>query len=223
MNQLITTGIVLSRTDYGEADRILTLLTPDYGKLRLIAKGVRRIKSKLAGGIELFSISQLTFIKGRGEIGTLVSTRLDKHYRGIVANLDRTMLGYELIKQLNKVTEEAVDKEFFDLLQKTFEALDDSTIPLTIVRLWFKLQLLDLTGRGPNLQTDEHGVKLQTSKKYEFNLDHMAFRASDGEGRFTSDHIKLLRIARGYTPLVIAHVQGSQSLAEDFLSLLEGI
>jgi len=39
----------LSRTDYGEADRILTVLTPDYGKLRLLAKGVRKVKSKLGG------------------------------------------------------------------------------------------------------------------------------------------------------------------------------
>src|SRR5688572_21914665 len=104
MNQTVTEAIVLSRTDYGEADRILTLLTPDHGKLRLIAKGVRRVKSKLAGGIELFSITSITYIKGRGDIGTLVSTRLAKYYDQIVKDLDRTMLGYDLIKQLNRVT-----------------------------------------------------------------------------------------------------------------------
>ena len=41
MKQLVSQAVVLSRTDYGEADRILTLLTPDQGKLRLLAKGVR--------------------------------------------------------------------------------------------------------------------------------------------------------------------------------------
>lgn len=106
MNQIVTTAIVLGRTDYGEADRILTLLTPDQGKLRLLAKGVRRVKSKLAGGIELFSVSTITFVRGRGDIGALVSTRLNKHYGHIVQDLDRTMLGYELLKQLNKTTED---------------------------------------------------------------------------------------------------------------------
>ncbi|MDO8591465.1 MAG: DNA repair protein RecO, partial [bacterium] len=71
MNRYVTQGIVLSRTDFGEADRILTFLTNDHGKVRAIAKGVRKSKSKLAGGIELFSISDLTLIIGRGEINTL--------------------------------------------------------------------------------------------------------------------------------------------------------
>src|SRR5215467_6436426 len=102
MNQLNTSSIILARTDFGEADRILTLLTPDYGKLRLMAKGVRRVKSKLAGGIELFSVSDISLMRGRGDIGTLVSSRLVVHYRHIVEDIDRTMLGYELTRQLNR-------------------------------------------------------------------------------------------------------------------------
>src|ERR1700722_4601390 len=100
MNQIISTGIVLSRTDFGEADRILTMLSPDFGKLRLIAKGVRRERSKLAGGIELFSVSNITFIKGKRDIDTLISTRLIQHYRNIVTDIGRVQLGYKLIKLL---------------------------------------------------------------------------------------------------------------------------
>jgi recombinational DNA repair protein (RecF pathway) len=57
---------------------------PDSGKLSLMAKGVRKVKSKLAGGIELFSTSEITYIPGRGSVGTLVSSRLMRHYGGIV-------------------------------------------------------------------------------------------------------------------------------------------
>src|SRR5665213_4492942 len=124
MKQIITKGIVLSRTDYGEADRILTLLTPDQGKLRLMARGVRRMKSKLAGGIELFSVSDITFIRGRGEIGTLVSTRLRTYYRNIVQDIERVQLGYELIKSLNKATEDAPEVDYFELMERSFAALD---------------------------------------------------------------------------------------------------
>jgi DNA repair protein RecO (recombination protein O) len=125
VKQLLTEGIILSRIEYGEADRIITVLTPEHGKLRLMARGVRRIKSKLAGGIELFSVSDLSYIKGKGEIGTLVSSRLKTHYGSIVQDLSRVQLGYELIKLINKATEDQPDEEYFNLLRESFKALDD--------------------------------------------------------------------------------------------------
>ena len=113
MNQLVTTGIVLHRTNYGEADRIITILTPDMGKLHLIARGVRKVNAKLAGGIELFSVSSVTFIRGKGELGTMVSARLEEHFGEIAKDIDRTMLGYELIKKLDKITEDEADESWF--------------------------------------------------------------------------------------------------------------
>ena len=59
MNRISTRSIILTRINYAEADRIITFLTPSNGKVRAIAKGVRKAKSKLAGGIELFSISDI--------------------------------------------------------------------------------------------------------------------------------------------------------------------
>src|ERR1700761_4426140 len=115
MKQILTTGIILSRPDYGEADRIITVLTPDRGKLRLMARGVRKVKSKLAGGIELFSTSHITYIEGRGEIGTLVSTRLIKHYGNVINDIDRVQLGYELIKQTNRATEDEPEAAYYEL------------------------------------------------------------------------------------------------------------
>lgn len=222
MRQLTTTGIILNRTDYGEADRILTLLTPDYGKLRVLAKGVRRVKSKMAGGIELFSISQLGFIKGRGELSTLTSTRLEKHYRNIAKDLDRTMVGYDMIKRLDRATEEAAEREFFDILQHVFEALDDKNISLPVVQLWFVMQLLEAAGRSPNLVTDVTGAKLEIDGSYGFNSEEMTFYKAE-QGRFGGDHIKLLRLARDYSPTVLGHVTNSQKMIKDLLLLLEGL
>lgn len=213
MNQIVTEGIVLSRIDYGEADRIITLLTPDQGKLRLMAKGVRRIKSKLAGGIELFSISSITFVKGRGEIGTLVSTRLAKHYGRIVADLDRTMVGYDLIKQLNKVTEDEPEPEYFELLKQVFEALDDPKVSLPLVRFWFAARLLNLGGHTPNLQTDTEGRGLEAGQTYDFNAEAMCFRQRPG-GKFDTNAIKFLRLSFSKSNLrALASVQGADELA----------
>jgi DNA repair protein RecO (recombination protein O) len=220
MKQLVTQGIILSRTDYGEADRILTLLTPDQGKLRLLARGVRRVKSKLAGGIELFSISNITFVRGRGDIGTLISTRLVKYYSRIVQDLERTMAGYELIKQINKVTEDEPGPEYFELLKNTFEALDDPEIPLPLVRLWFSARLLRLSGHSPNLQTDAAGQKLDPKNIYDFDLEQMCFVPSDS-GKFTASHIKFLRLGFSAHPAkTLAQVQGGAKLADDLAPVI---
>ncbi len=192
MNQIVTKGIVLTRTDYGEADRIITMLTPDHGKVRVIAKGVRRVKSKLAGGIELFSVSNITYIPGRKEIGTLVSTRLLRHFGNIVKDIDRTMLGYDLLKRLNKATEDDVDDDYFALLTEGLLALDGALHP-RVIEMWFDAQLLRLSGHQPNLITDSKQRKLQASDQYGFDFETMTFFARDG-GEFTTDHIKLLRL-----------------------------
>lgn len=118
MQTIATTGIVLSRTNYQEADRIMTFLTSNQGKVRVIAKGVRKAKSKMAGGIELFSVSGITYVSGVSELHTLVSARLKKHYGNIVADINKTLLAYEFMKRINKVTEDAAGAEYFELLNK---------------------------------------------------------------------------------------------------------
>lgn len=220
MNQIQTTGIILSRTDYSEADRIITVLTPDQGKLRLMAKGVRKSNSKLAGGIELFSVSQLSYLKGRGEIGTLISTRLVNHYGKIVKNIDRVQLGYSLIKILNKTTEDQPEPAYFKLLQKGFEALDDSSIGTELIGLWFQAQLLSLDGHMPNLITDSSGNELAVDNNYEFDIDAVAFMAKP-DGHFTADHIKCLRLLfGGNSPAVLGRVEGLANLLPDLEPLL---
>ncbi len=221
MKQLVTSAIILSRTDYGEADRILTLLTPDQGKLRMVARGVRRIKSKLAGGIELFSVSTVTFARGRGELGTLVSTRLVKHYAHIVTDITRTMAGYDLIKKLNKITEDSPEPEYFELLKQAFEALDDLEIPVPLVQFWFAAQLLRLGGHTPNLQIDDSGKKLVADQLYDFDFDRQTFVANPLNGRFEANHIKFLRLVfAGNTPKAMMQVQGMGTLLRDCMPLI---
>ncbi|HEV7454132.1 MAG TPA: DNA repair protein RecO [Candidatus Saccharimonadales bacterium] len=225
MKQLVTRAIILSRTDYGEADRILTVLTPEYGKLRLMAKGVRRVKSKLAGGIELFSVSEITFIRGKSELGTLASTRLISHYGHIVQDLQRTMTGYDLIKQLHKLTEDEAEADYFDLLHRAFEALDDADIPLPVITFWFAAQVLRFGGHTPNLRTDVSGAKLEAGVLYDFNFENMSFMtAPEGLGRYNADHIKLLRIVFGeHTPKTISQVQGTAPLVVLLGSLVDAM
>jgi DNA repair protein RecO (recombination protein O) len=220
MNQKTATAIILRRTDFGEADRILTVLTPDDGKMRLMARGVRRVKSKLAGGIELFSVSHITYITGRGEIGTLVSTRLDKHFGTIIKDIDRVQLGYELIKRLDTATEDEAESTYFDLLHHGFMALDDPSIPTDLIRLWFDAQLLGIGGHVPNLHTDTTGAKLAAEQQYNFDIEAMTF-TPHSSGRFAAADIKFLRLLFSATaPQVLAKIEGHESYAKRTRSLV---
>lgn len=212
MNSQRTKGIILSRTDFGEADRIITVLTPDYGKLWLMAKGVRKPKSKLAGGIELFSVSDLTFIRGRGEIGTLISSRLDKHYDKIIQDIERVQLGYDLIKMINKATEDEPEPEYFETLVQALEALNEEDISQELIRAWFSAQLLRMAGHSPNLRTTGNGQKLEAGATYAFDFEAMAFIPQE-KAPFTANHIKTLRLLFStHSPQDIHKVQNISDL-----------
>ncbi len=220
-----TLGIVLARTNFGEADRIITFLTPDHGKVKVIAKAVRKSKSKLAGGIELFSTTDIGFVSGRAEINTLTSSRLVKHYGNIVKDLDRTNAGFLYIKMLARATEDHPEPAYFHLLQEAFQSLDDFNIGLELINLWFNMQLLKLAGHAPNLKADSSGAKLQLNKTYDFNLDKMSFSQPDQrKGNFNSGHIKFLRLGFGaQTPHLLQRVKDAPTLAMPVQPLVQAM
>lgn len=216
MNRYTTQGIVLTRTDFGEADRIITFLTPDRGKIKAMVRGVRKAKSKLAGGVELFSVSDLTILVGKGDIDTLMSSRLATHYGRIVKDVAATQAGFEFLKLINKATEEQPEPAYFNLLRQTLESLNDSNLPPQITALWADMHLLKLAGHMPDLRSDLSGAKLTQSKSYDFHLDAMRFAPKeDKEGNHSSNHIKFLRVGfAAASPQVLARVKDANNLTD---------
>lgn len=224
MKYLKTMGIVLARTNYGEADRIITFLTPDAGKVRVLAKSVRKSKSKLAGGIELFSITNLNLVIGRGELYTLTGARLVKYYSQIVKNLDRTNAGYEMIRLLKQATEDAADPGYFILMENAFASLDDPVVDLNVAELWFRCRLIRLSGHSPNLQTDTNGDPLDKSKTYSFDFNRMAFQPAKSKSGLSASYIKFLRLNLGSNqPRVINRIEGSAQLSKACAPLVNSI
>lgn len=223
MNQLSTQGIILARTNYGEADRIVTMLTPDHGKIRLLARGVRKVRSKLAGGIELFSISDVTYLPGRGGLGTLVSSRLERHFGTVTGQIERVQLGYELIRMLDRATEDEPEQEYFELLGHAFAALDTATVGLPLIRSWFESQLLMLSGHRLNLETDTEGRRLQPDEHYNFDFEQMSF-SPHPEASFQAYHIKILRLLYGpHTPQTLQQVGGLGDHLNDLAPLIRSM
>lgn len=222
MNTLETQGIILRRVEYGEADRIITFLTRDYGKIRVIAKGVRKSKSKMAGGIELFSVSELHFIKGRSDISTLVSTRLIKHYAEIVRDLQRTEAAYALLRSIDKTVEDDAGSDYFIVLHESLAALANQAIPILLAELSFAMRLLQIGGHVPDFATDTAGERLDSTARYEYDFEAVSFRAVS-DGPFDQNHIKLLKLLAYNSPQAVAAVQDIQGYLERLAPLIRAL
>lgn len=193
MKQHTTKAILLKRIEFGEADRIITALTPDVGKVTLLAKGVRKSKSKLAGGLELFSTTDITYIDGKSDVKTIIGTKLDEHYRAIVGNMESTMTAYELLKLTHAFTEDEVDEEYFRLLQTGFVSLNAGEVSVVHVYVWFCIKLLELSGHAINCDKQLDGSPFKEDRTYQFSYDDMSFFATE-EGPYEPSHIKLMRL-----------------------------
>ena len=223
MNQQKTKAIVLSRINYREADRIITVITPDQGKLRLMVRGARQLKSKLAGGIELFSVNEISYITGKGEIGTLTSSRLVKHYPGILEYIERVQLGYELIKLIDRVTEDQTEQSYFSTLEETFAALNQTVVALSVIKLWFYSSLIKLGGHSPNLTVDSEGSRLDEKSHYDFDFSKMAF-SNSGHGRYGANDIKYLRLLfKGEGPIALSRIEDAPKLTASLNPLINQI
>jgi len=222
MNSLNANGIILHRINFGEADRILTVLTAEHGKLRLMAKGVRKEKSKLAGGIELFSISNITFIPGKRDIGTLVSTRLVTHYGAIVSDIDRTTAGYNALKLVNDITEDNSEAAYYQTLIRVLATLNNTGLSIVLAESWLYMQVLRLGGHTPNLDTDVHGARLEPNTMYQFDFEKQAFFVNE-QGMYEDRHIKLLRLLLNEQPQKIALIGGADQILEDLEGLLKAL
>jgi DNA repair protein RecO (recombination protein O) len=151
-------AVVLRRLDFGEADRILTLYTPVSGKLRAVAKGVRKPASKLGGHLELFTRVKLLLARGRN-LDVITGAETLDPYRGLRDEggdgdaLERIGAAFYLAELLDRFAEEGVEnRAVWDLLTHDLRALSDGVAPVIVTR-HFELRLLGYLGYRPNLTT----------------------------------------------------------------------
>jgi DNA repair protein RecO (recombination protein O) len=146
-----TEGIALRRMDYGEADRILTVLTPFAGKVRVLAKGVRRPSSRMAGHVELFNHAQLQLARGR-DLEILSQATTLHSFQGIRENLISAAHAFHLAELADAFLQDGdPHPEVFNLLLWALSRLSDADGAAIIARC-FELQLLNAAGFRPDLQ-----------------------------------------------------------------------
>ena len=221
MRQTKALAITLRRTNFGEADRIVNFLTPS-GKISAVARGVRRQKSKLAGGIEVFAINEVVFMAGKSEMKTLISARMKEFFGKIVKDLDRTEFAYLAIKQISNACEHIESAEFFEILRTVFVSLNDFSIDLNLTRKWFELRLATAIGEEINLEIDQNGDILRADSRYNFDPYDKVFVLAE-HGEFNANHIKFLRLMISSEPRILAKINGAQQILSEISVILASL
>ena len=144
-------AVVLRHSDYGEADRLLTLYTRQLGKTSVIAKGARKIASRKAGHIEPFTHARMQLSKGRD---MLLLTQVDTvdAYLPLREDLILTSQASYIVELLDRFTyeDETENPSTFRLLTDTLSRLASKSDPWLVLR-YYEMRLLDHLGFRPQL------------------------------------------------------------------------
>ena len=154
-----TQGIFLKKEDRGEADQLFTIYTKDYGKLEVLGKAIRKIKSKLRSGAELFYFSEIEFIQGKA-YKTLTDAILIDKFKNLKENLQRLNQALQIADSLDSLTgKEEKDDAVWQLLFQAFQRLNatyqnkvfEEEGKLEIIYCYFLWNLFSLLGFKPEL------------------------------------------------------------------------
>src|SRR4029079_2032987 len=146
----VTDPIVLSRFALAEADRVLTLITPQHGKLKAIAKGIRRPSSRLGGSLEPFA--ELTVVLARGRTFDVVTeVHVGHAWLGLRDRLESAATAWYLAELADRSLEERHAAEpLYALLRRAYELLDAEMAPGRVAR-WYEMHLADELGQRPEV------------------------------------------------------------------------
>lgn len=147
-----TLGIIIKKEDRGEADQVFTILTKDFGKLRVLGRAIRKIKSKLRAGAQLFYLSEVEFIQGKAH-KTLTDAILVEKFGNIRKDLDKLGVASKVAKVLGELVKgEEADEKIWELVLETFKKLEKSSAPYFLIYHYFFWNFLSTLGYMPELR-----------------------------------------------------------------------
>ena len=202
MNSYKTSGVVLKGTNFGEADRILTIMTERFGKIKVMAKGLRKIKSHLAGSLEPFTLAQLQLHEGRN-FYLVTGAEIEKEFPNIHTDLKKTSQAFYVGELVDKFCEDnqknvAVFQSLISILTIIDDNLPDED---KLMLRAFEIKLIESEGFKPELQNCVHCKnKIEAGGSFwddiEGGLICPACQKVHHHGKEISDSaIKLLRFA----------------------------
>ena len=206
MSQFLRTqAIILRRTNYGEADKIINFLTAD-GQVSAVARGIRKAGSKLAGALEPFSVVELVLVKTRGQLYRITSANLLTYFDQIVASYERLELGYYLMKITSRLSQDLDGDDWFGLLRQALEALNQPAIDMRLIKAWFNFQSAIIQGEAFNWELTADGQATSLNEKYSYDVQQKVL-LRDPQGRITGDVLKLIKALNVYDLQTVARIK----------------
>jgi len=148
-----TAAVLLRSVAYGDADRIVTLLTEARGKVALMARGARKSKKRFAGALEPYALIEAEIALGRGDVGRLAQARVVRAFPGLLTSLEKIGVAAACLEVVRETVadHDEPDARLVPSVVRLLEVLEglepDQIAPL---HLGFVLRWLALTGHSPN-------------------------------------------------------------------------
>lgn len=196
-----TRGIILKRSNLGEADRIVTILTEKYGKVRVVAKGVRKTLSKMAGHLEPFCLTRLQMAEGRN-LDIITSAEVEECFFGVRSDLGKTNACFYMAEVIDKMVEVGDPHvEIFDLLCSALRHADLLVEPLLIS--YFEINFLSEMGFSPELYhcTKCREAVTPTKNNFDFSLGGLVCESC---GTYRTDNIDNMSSLSSDRPVIAA-------------------
>ena len=213
-----TPSFILSKDDFQEADQVFSIYTKEFGKLKVLGKSIRKIKSKLRSGIAPFYLSEIEFIQGRN-YKTLTDAVLIKKYE--LCDLDKLGTGCRIAKVADDLIKgQENDEGIWDLLCESFEKLDSK-----IIYHYFLWNLLSLLGYQIDLYNCAHCQnKLLPNKLY---FEEGIVCCKQGK-EISPEVIKILRLILKKDPILEKlkleeYMEELEQVSQDYLANIQNI
>ncbi|AKG35739.1 DNA repair protein RecO [Paenibacillus durus] len=146
-------GIVIRSMDYGEGNAIITLCTENAGKIGVLVRGAKKVKSRHAALIQPFTLGQYVFFRNNGGLGTLNSGEIISSHHSIREDLVTAAYGSYACELLDRVLhDEETGSFWFRQLSACLNALEEGKEPGVIINL-FEMKILQAAGYGPQLDS----------------------------------------------------------------------
>lgn len=150
MREINDDAVVLRTYKSGEADRVVVLWTRHHGKVRVLAKGVRKTTSRMGGSLETLAHVTVDLVKTRGEFYVARHVQHRERLSTLRSSYARISAGYAVVEAIDAIPSDGVpDEEIFDLLARVLLTLDDESFDPALVPASFYFRLLALDGSEP--------------------------------------------------------------------------
>ncbi len=160
-------GIVLRGYPFGEADRVVVLLSPNNGKIRTVAKGVRKTKSRFGGRLEPFTHVDLVLYEGRN-LDTITQVAVIEPFPKLRTNLEAVVAAGTMVEVADAVAQEGESSvPLFLLLHRGLRSLEAGK-PSTDLITSFLLKLADVVGVAPSLRACASCGRQEELRRFSF-------------------------------------------------------